>query len=127
MESLQMVFDGGTFLPHVKAGKLRLLAVTSSKRLESLPDTPTMAEAGIPGYTMELWFGLVAPAGTPKPIVDRLSREIAEVVNQPAFKKRFVESGVEPLANTPEVFAELIGSEIRKWATVVKDAGLRLQ
>ena len=120
---VQMVFDGGTFLTQVKAGKLRLLAVTSSTRLESVPEAPTMAEAGIPGYKMELWFGAVAPAGTPKPVVDRLSREIAEVVKQPAFKKRFVESGVEPLANTPEAFAELIGREIRKWIAVVKDAG----
>ena len=124
---VQMVFDGGTFLAQVKAGKLRLLAVTSAKRLESVPEAPTMAEAGIPGYEMAIWFGVVAPAGTPKPVVDRLSREIAEVVKQPAFRKRFVESGVEPLANTPEAFAELIASEIRKWITLVKDAGVRPQ
>ena len=88
------------------------------------PRSPSGWPAGIPGYAMELWFGAVAPAGTPKPVVDRLSREIAEVVKQPAFKKRFVESGVEPLANTPEAFAELIGREIRKWIAVVKDAGV---
>ena len=124
---VQMVFDGGTFLTQVKAGKLRLLAVSSSKRVESVPDAPTMAEAGIPGYDVEIWFGVVAPAGTPKPVVDRLSREIGEVVKQPDFKKRFVESGVEPAANTPEVFAELIARDTRKWVELVKDLGVRQQ
>lgn len=124
---VQMEFDGGTFLAQVKAGKLRLLAVTSSKRLESVPDTPTMAEAGIPGYEMEIWFGVVAPAGTPKPVIDRLAREIAEVVKQPAFRRRFVESGIEPVSDTPEDFAELIARDIRKWVRLVKDAGVRPQ
>ena len=121
---VQMVFDGGTFLSQVKAGKLRLLAVTSGKRLESLPDTPTMAEAGVPGYEMEIWFGLVAPAGTPKQAVDKLSREIAEAVKQPAFRKRFVESGVIFAANTPEAFAELLANDIRKALKLLKDAGV---
>jgi len=122
---IQMEFDGGTFLKQVRAGKLRLLAVTSSKRLESLPDTPTMVEAGVPGYEMELWFGIVAPAGTPAPIVDRLSREIAHVVKKPAFKARFVDYGVEPLSNTPKEFTQLIAQDIRKWVKLVKDSGIR--
>ena len=122
---IQMEFDGGTFLKQVKAGKLRLLAVTSSKRIDSLPDTPTMVEAGIPGYEMELWFGIVAPAGTPKPVVDRLSREIAHVVKQPAFKARFVDYGVEPASNSPEEFTQLIARDIRKWVKLVKDSGIR--
>jgi tripartite-type tricarboxylate transporter receptor subunit TctC len=122
---VQMLFDGGTFLPHVRAGKVRLLAVTSSRRLSYLPDVPTMAEAGVPGYELVIWFGVVAPAGTPKPVVDRLSREIADVVKQPAFRQRFLESGTEPLASTPEAFAELITSDTRKWTRLLRDSGVQ--
>jgi tripartite-type tricarboxylate transporter receptor subunit TctC len=125
---VSMIFDGGAFFTHVQAGKLRLLAVTSPKRLEFLSDTPTMAEAGVPGYEMVLWWGVVAPAGTPKPIVDRLAREVAELTRQPAFKERLKAYGnIELVSNTPEAFARLIRSDIALWSKLLKDAGVEPQ
>ncbi len=120
-----MMFDGGAFLPQVKAGKVRLLAVTSPQRLESLPDTPTMAEAGVPGYEVTIWFGVVAPAGTPKPIVDRLSREIAAIEKQPAFRSKFTDGGIIPVSSTPEQFAATIAKDIQRWPQVLRDAGVQ--
>ena len=122
---VQMYFDGGTLLTQARAGKVRLLAVTSSRRVGALPGVPTMIEAGVPGYEVVIWFGVVAPAGTPRPVVDRLSREIAEIVRHPAFKQRFVELGVEPSGNTPEAFAELIRMDTQKWVKLLRDAGVR--
>jgi tripartite-type tricarboxylate transporter receptor subunit TctC len=124
---VQMLFDGGANLSHARSGKVRLLAVTSAKRLESLPDVPTLSEAGVPGYEMAIWFGVLAPAGTPRPVVDRLSREIAEIVKQPTLRRRFADSGVEVVSNTPEAFAELISSDIRKWVTLLAEAGFQPQ
>jgi tripartite-type tricarboxylate transporter receptor subunit TctC len=122
---VHMMFDGGAFLPQVKAGKVRLLAVTSPKRLENLPDTPTMSEAGVPGYEVTIWFGVVAPAGTPRPIVERLSKEIAAVVRQPAFKARFQDGGIIPMSSTPEEFAQTIQKDIQRWPKVLRDAGVQ--
>jgi tripartite-type tricarboxylate transporter receptor subunit TctC len=123
-----MIFDGGAFFSHVQAGKLRLLAVTSPKRLEFLSDVPTMAEAGVPGYEMVLWWGVVAPAGTPRPIIDRLSREVAELARQPAFKERLKAYGnMELVSNTPEEFGQLIRSDIALWSKLLKDAGVEPQ
>ncbi len=120
---VSMIFDGGAFLPQVQAGKVRLLAVTSSKRLESLPDVPTMAEAGVPGYEVVFWFGVVAPGGTPKAVVDRLSKEVNEIVRLPAFRDKLAGFGnIQFATNTPEAFAELIKSDIRFWDKVLKDA-----
>jgi tripartite-type tricarboxylate transporter receptor subunit TctC len=83
-----------------------------------------MSEAGVPGYEVVIWFGVVAPAGTPKPIVDRLSRDIAQIVKQQAFKDRFSATGIEPASNTPEEFAELIQKDTVKWTKVLRDAGI---
>jgi tripartite-type tricarboxylate transporter receptor subunit TctC len=125
---VSMIFDGGAFFSHVQAGKLRLLAVTSPKRLEFLSDVPTMAEAGVPGYEMVLWWGVVAPAGTPRPIIDRLSREVAELARQPAFKERLKAYGnIELVSNTPEEFGQLIRSDIALWSKLLKDAGVEPQ
>ena len=122
---VSMIFDGGAFLPQVQAGKARLLAVTSARRLESMPEVPTMAEAGVPGYEVSFWFGIVAPGGTPKPVIDRLAREIAEIVRLPAFKERLVAYGNVQLAtNEPEAFAELIKQDIVRWNRVLKEAGV---
>jgi tripartite-type tricarboxylate transporter receptor subunit TctC len=122
---VHMMFDGGAFLPQVKAGKVKLLAVTSPKRLENLPDTPTMSEAGVPGYEVTIWFGVVAPAGTPRPVVDRLSKEIATIVRQPAFKARFQDGGIIPMSSTPEEFAQTIQKDIQRWPKVLRDAGVQ--
>lgn len=124
---VNMIFDGGAMLPQAQAGKVRLLAVTGSKRVASLPEVPTMAEAGVPGYELIIWFGVTAPAGTPRPIVSRLSREIGEIQKQPAFKERFAASGVELATTTPEAFAELIKHDIQKWTKLLRDAGVAPQ
>jgi len=124
---VQMIFDGGAFLSQAKAGKVRMLAVTSSRRVGFLPDVPSMAEAGVPGYDLVIWFGVVAPAGTPRPVVDRLSREIAEIVALPAFKERFAQSGMELVSNTPEAFGRLIRNDIQKWTRLLREAGVQPQ
>jgi tripartite-type tricarboxylate transporter receptor subunit TctC len=124
---VDMIFDGGAFLQHAAAGKLRLLAVTSPERISSLPQVPTMAEAGVPGYEIVIWFGVVAPAGTPRPVVDRLNREIAEIVKEPAFRERLAASGAEPMSNTPEAFVQLIKKDTEKWTKLLKDAGVEPQ
>jgi tripartite-type tricarboxylate transporter receptor subunit TctC len=121
---VNMIFDGGAMFSQAQAGKVRLLATTSPQRLESLPDLPTMSEAGVPGYEVVIWFGVVAPAGTPKPIIERLAKEVAGTVKQPSFKQRFAGTGIEPVSNTPEAFAELIRKDTVKWTQVLRDAGI---
>jgi tripartite-type tricarboxylate transporter receptor subunit TctC len=92
-----------------------------------MPDLPTIAEAGVPGYEAGAWFGLLAPAGTPKPIVAQLSAESARIIKLPDVSKRVSELGADPVGSTPEQFAELIKTEIAKWAKVIKDANVELQ
>lgn len=115
------------YVPQVKAGKIRALAVSTAKRSSALPDLPTIAEAGVPGYEAGAWFGLLAPAGTPKAIVAQLSAESARILKLPDVSKRISELGAEPVGSTPEEFAALIQSEIAKWAKVIKDANVELQ
>lgn len=115
------------YIPQVKAGKIRALAVSTNKRSSAMPDLPTIAEAGVPGYEAGAWFGLLAPAGTPKAIVAQLSAESARILKLPDMSKRISELGAEPVGSTPEQFAELINSEIAKWAKVIKDAKVELQ
>ena len=110
---------------HVKAGKLRALAVASSKRAESLPDTPTAAEAGVPGFEVSSWQAVFAPAGTPKEIVRRLNAEIARIMQTPDIRARMAELGFEPAGGPPEELAELQRTDITKWAKVVKEAGIK--
>ena len=123
---VSLMFDAGvSALPQVRAGKLRGLAVTSSKRSSSAPELPTVAEAGnLAGYEATIWFGLVAPAGTPREITTRLATELAKVVRQPALRERFAPQGVELAATTPEEFADFIKAEIPKWGKVLKDANV---
>lgn len=115
------------YVPQVKAGKIRALAVSTAKRSSAMPDLPTIAEAGVPGYEAGAWFGLLAPAGTPKAIVAQLSAESARILKLPDVSKRISELGAEPVGSTPEEFAALIQSEIAKWAKVIKDANVELQ
>lgn len=121
---VSLMFDAGvSALPQVRSGKLRGLAVTSAARSSSAPDLPTVAEAGnLPGYEATIWFGLVAPAGTPREAVSRLSQEFARVSRQPALRERFAPQGVELASTTPEEFADIIRAEIPKWGKVLKDA-----
>lgn len=115
------------YIPQVKAGKIRALAVSTNKRSSAMPDLPTIAEAGVPGYEAGAWFGLLAPAGTPKAIVAQLSAESARIIKLPDVSKRVSELGADPVGSTPEQFGELIKTEIAKWAKVIKDANVELQ
>jgi tripartite-type tricarboxylate transporter receptor subunit TctC len=110
---------------HVQSGRLRALAVGASRRSSAMPEVPTVAEAGVPGYEMTAWFGVLAPAGTAKPVVAALNREMANTLKLPDVKERFSKLGAEPVGNTPEQFDAFIKSEIAKWAKVVKEAGLK--
>jgi tripartite-type tricarboxylate transporter receptor subunit TctC len=113
-------------LPHVKSGKLRALAITSAKRSPAAPDVPTVAEAGVPGFEVAPWFGVAAPAGTPKEIVTSLNTEINKIIRYPEVIERLSNLGVEPAGTTPEQFASHIKAEKTKWAQVVKDSGARI-
>jgi tripartite-type tricarboxylate transporter receptor subunit TctC len=109
----------------MKSGRLRALGVTSTKRTTFMPELPTVAESGVPGYEATLWWGIFAPSKTPKPIVDRLNGEIHKVLASPEMKKTFVDFGAEPTPTTPEVFTAFVKKEIAKWTKVVKDANIK--
>ena len=122
---VQIMFSNFTAaLPQIRSGKLRALAVTGEQRTPSAPDIPTVIESGLKGYTVTSWYGLVAPAHTPQPIVAKLSSEIAKVLKQPGIRDRLTGDGAEPSSNTPAEFAALIKSELAKWEKVIKGAGL---
>ncbi len=113
-------------LPLAREGKLRALAVTSIKRSALAPELPTMAESGFPGFEAVPWFGLLAPAGTPKDVLEKLHGETAKALAMPEVRKKFDELGLEPVGNTPAEFAAVIRKEIPEWAKVIKDAGIKL-
>lgn len=123
-----MSFDTITpVLPHIKAGKLRALAVTTAKRSAALPDVPTLAESGLRGFDTGTWFGMLAPAGTPKEITARLSSEMIKIIHSPDFKKRMDEIGAEPVGNTPEEMALQIKNDTEKFARLVHQAGVVIE
>jgi tripartite-type tricarboxylate transporter receptor subunit TctC len=113
-------------LPLAREGKLRALAITSVKRSALAPDLPTMAEAGFPGFEAVPWFGLIAPAGTPKDVLDKLHGETVKTLAMPEVRRKFDELGLEPVGNTPAEFAAIIKKEIPRWAKVIGDAGIKL-
>jgi tripartite-type tricarboxylate transporter receptor subunit TctC len=124
---LSMMFDGiVTGLPAVKAGRLRALGVTTLKRWQGAPDIPTMSEAGLAGFEVNSWYGLLAPAGTPREIVLRLNSEVARALREPDARERLYSIGAEPMSNTPEEFAAYINAEMVKWSKVIKAAGIRV-
>jgi tripartite-type tricarboxylate transporter receptor subunit TctC len=112
-------------LPHVRSGRLRALGVSTAFRVSSLPDIPTVAEGGVPGYEAVSWFGLIAPAGTPKEVIARLHKETVAILGAPEVQERFVRDGAEVVAGTPEAFDAYIRAEVVKWAKVVKTAGIK--
>jgi tripartite-type tricarboxylate transporter receptor subunit TctC len=116
-----------SLVPHFKSGKLRALAVAGSERTALLPDVPTIAEAGgLPGYAIDVWFGVLAPAGTPRPIVDRLNRELHGIVGTPAIvRDKLAPVGLSPLTSTPERFGEIMKTDLVKYARIAKDAGIK--
>jgi tripartite-type tricarboxylate transporter receptor subunit TctC len=124
---IAIMFDNlPSALPHVKAGKLRPIAVTSAKRSPELPDTPTVAEAGVPGFEATSWFGMFAPAATPPAIVAQLNAVIVKALNDPDVKKKITEQGAEPYPEKPAEFAAFIQAETAKWGKVVKASGASL-
>jgi len=125
--STQLIFGSvSTTLQFIKSGRLRGLAVTTPRRISALPDLPTVAEAGVPGYEVVLWHGLVAPKGVPRPIVDRLNREANEVLKAKDMGDLLGTDGVAPAGGTPEQFRALIKADIERWRGVVKQANIKL-
>jgi tripartite-type tricarboxylate transporter receptor subunit TctC len=125
---VQLIFGAiPATLPHVKAGRLRALAVTTSKRVAAAPDLPTVAESGFPGYEVTNWHGLVAPKGVPRPIIERLNKEINALIQAEDMKKHMETEGLEPAGGTPERFGEILKTEATRWAKVVKQAGIKVE
>jgi tripartite-type tricarboxylate transporter receptor subunit TctC len=114
-----------TVIGHVRAGKLRPLAVTSLRRSAAEPDIPTVAESGVPEFNVTAWYGVSAPAKTPRPIIEKLNAEFVRAVKSPDLRDRLVAQGADPAGNTPEQYAAFVQSEITKWARVIKAAGIK--
>jgi tripartite-type tricarboxylate transporter receptor subunit TctC len=114
-------------LPFVRNGQLRALAVSSAQRIAAAPELPTVAESGLPGFDVVAWFGLFAPAGTPKPIIDRLSAETRAALATPDVRKLLIELGAEPLGSTPEAFAGYVKDEFERWGKLTKEAGITVE
>lgn len=125
---VQVMFSSAVaMLPQVKAGKLRAIAMTGARRSPAIPDIPTVAEAGVPGYETGSWYGIVVPAGTPKAAIDRLSREIIAIVRAPEITSRLNDEAVIPVGSTPAEFSAHIRNELARWAKTIKQAGLALE
>ena len=116
-----------TLIPHVKAGKLRAIAVSSTKRVPLLPEVPTIAESALPGFETGTWYGIIAPAGTPAAVVERLNREVNRILLLPDVQEKLAAQGLEPAGNTPAEFSTMIRSEIAKYAKIVKAAGIKAE
>jgi tripartite-type tricarboxylate transporter receptor subunit TctC len=124
----QATFTGALpLVPHIKAGKLRALAVGGSKRIAALPDVPTVAESGFKGFETSQWYGIMAPAGTPEPIVKKLSAEINRILQLPDVVERLTADGSVPQGSTPQEFASFAASEAKRWGQVVKTAGIKAE
>jgi tripartite-type tricarboxylate transporter receptor subunit TctC len=114
-----------SLLPSIKAGRVRALAVTGVHRAKIVPELPTIAESGVPGYEFDNWYGLWAPAGTPVAIVKKINEEVNRALATPALQARFAESGIETMGGSPERFAAYLASELKKWSAVARDAGIK--
>ncbi|MCX7364676.1 MAG: tripartite tricarboxylate transporter substrate binding protein [Alphaproteobacteria bacterium] len=125
---VQMMFDAVTAMKgNIEAGQVRALATTGTARSGVLPDVPTASEAGVPGYEATIWLGIMAPAGTPKEIVERLNQEIARIVAKPSIKEAWARQGAVPMAMSPAEFGAFMKSDIDKWAGVIQRAGIKMQ
>jgi tripartite-type tricarboxylate transporter receptor subunit TctC len=126
--NVQMAF---TTLPAalagVKTGKIRMLAVSTASRVKSLPDIPTVAESGVPGFDVSTWYGIFTTARTPQPVIDAIARDVAKVVATPDAQAALIKQGVEPVTNTPAEFAKYFASEAERWAKVARSVGLQAQ
>lgn len=117
-----MIDSQPTAMPNIKSGKVKALGVTSIKRAIAFPDLPTLSEAGLPGYEMTSWYGAFAPAGTSQDVMRKLAADFAGVIRKPDVSARLVGLGAEPVASTPEQFAQFLQTELKKWAGVIKAA-----
>lgn len=125
---IDVAFDNTpNVLPQVNAGKLRALGVSSKTRSALAPDVPSVADSGVPGYEVDVWFGVVGPAGMPEAIVRKLNSEMNAILQQEDVKRRFLDQGVEPVGGAPVLFADHIKAQIEKWAEVVKNAGIKTE
>ena len=123
---VQMTFEGtSVLLPLIQSGKLKALATTRAKRLAELPELPTMAESGFPGFVSTSWTGLLAPARTPRAVIDKLNAELNQAAASPEFKTALSKLSNEPLGGTPQDFTDTIKGDIAKWAPIVKALGLK--
>jgi tripartite-type tricarboxylate transporter receptor subunit TctC len=123
---IDVMFDNvPNVIQHVRAGKMKALAVSTATRSSLAPEIPTVHEAGVPGYELSVWFGVLAPAGTPRDIVQRLNAEIAKILNAPETRDRILKQGVEVQTGTPEQFDAFVKTEVGRWAKVIKDAGIK--
>ena len=123
---VQVMFDNTpNVLPHVRAGKLKALGVSSRQRSQFAPDVPTVDEAGVPGYDVAVWFGVLTVAGTPPEIVKRLNAEMVKILTSPEVKERITKSGVDVVASSPEHFSSFLRSEVSRWAKVVQEANIK--
>jgi tripartite-type tricarboxylate transporter receptor subunit TctC len=124
--NVHLVFIGiPAAAPHIKAGKLRALALVAPQRSSALPEVPTVAEAGLRDFEVTTWYGVLAPAGTPRNVVTRLNAELGKIMHSPELKEKLAATGTEPLTSTPEEFADYIKREIAKWGEVVRKAGVK--
>src|SRR5438552_800881 len=124
---VHLMFESlNSIAPHARSGAVRALAVSGARRSPGFPDLPTVAEAGVPGYAAPTWSGVIAPAGVPRPIIDKLNAVINKAIRSPTFRERFAAIGDEPAGGTPEEFAELIRADSEKWGEVVRRSGARL-
>lgn len=114
-----------SLLPHIRSGKLRALAVGGTRRAALLADVPTMAEAGLPRYDSEIWLGLAAPAGTPPALIQRINADVAKVLEEPAVKDKLAEQGIETRPTTPQEMTRLVENDTARWASVIKNAGIK--
>ncbi len=125
---VQMGFDNlPSSIGHIRSGKIRPIAITTFKRFPGAPEIPTMDESGLKGYEVSAWFGLLAPAGTPKAVVDSLYSNVAAILKQPGMDKQLLDLGAEPGGNTPEAYAKLIASDVEKWKKVVAVTGVKAE
>ena len=125
---VEMMFDSlPTTVQQIKSGKMKGLAITSVKRSPLLPDLPTVAEAGVPGYEADLWLGLVAPAGTPAAIINRLHDETVKILQRPDVRASFIQQGTEPIGSTPAQFAAMLKTDVERWGKVVKFSGAKVE
>jgi len=124
---VELMFEStNSIAPHVRAGRVRALAVTGARRAHSLPEVPTMIETGVPGYEVTAWSGVIAPAGLPRPVLERLNAAVNAAINEPATRERLAEMGSESGGGTPEDYAALIRRDSAKWAEVIRRSGARI-